>query len=143
MTAVADRLTLSIPSNPHYLGVLRGFFGALLQAAGFRGTEVDGVVLAVHEACTNVMKHCYQGDTTQRIDLTVLLTEEALTIDIQDYGTPQDVTTIKPRELHEVRPGGLGTHFMQAIMDEVTYSSSDTGTLVRMIKRRSVSCASL
>jgi serine/threonine-protein kinase RsbW len=142
MTATDDRLTLSIPSNPQYLCVLRSFFNGLLPLVGFRDTEVDAMILAIHEACTNVMKHGYQGDMTQRIDLTVLVTAEVFSVEIQDYGAPQDITAIKPRALHEVRPGGLGTHFMQAIMDEVTYSSSDTGTVVRMTKRRGVTCAS-
>lgn len=142
MEATPDRLTLSIPSNPQYLCGLRGFFGSLLQGLGFRSTEVDGVILAIHEACTNVIQHGYRGDTTQRIDMTVWVTPETLTVEIQDYGAPQDITAIKPRALHDIRPGGLGTHFMQAIMDEVTYSSSESGTLVRMTKRRSDSCAS-
>jgi anti-sigma regulatory factor (Ser/Thr protein kinase) len=123
--------------------VLRGFFGSLLPGLGFRTFEVDGVVLAIHEACTNVIKHGYRGDTTQRIDLTVLVTPESFTVEIQDYCAPQDIGAIKPRALHDIRPGGLGTHFMQAIMDEVTYSSSETGMVVRMTKRRSVSCESL
>jgi anti-sigma regulatory factor (Ser/Thr protein kinase) len=142
MAATDDRLTLSMPSNPQYLGVLRSFFRSLLYVSGFPETEADAMILAIHEACTNVMQHGYGGDTTQRIDLTVRVTAAVFTVEIQDYGAQQDVSAIQPRALHEVRPGGLGTHFMRAIMDEVTYSSSDTGTLVRMTKRRSISCAS-
>jgi anti-sigma regulatory factor (Ser/Thr protein kinase) len=45
--------------------------------------------------------------------------------------------------LHDVRPGGLGTHFMRSIMDTVIYDvSPDMGTLLRMTKRRSESCTS-
>jgi sigma-B regulation protein RsbU (phosphoserine phosphatase) len=142
MVAADDRLTLSIPSNPQYLCALRGFFSGLLQGLEFSGTEVDAMILAIHEACTNVMQHCYRGDTTQRIDLTVVVTAARLTVEVQDYGARQDVTTIKPRALHDVRPGGLGTHFMQAVMDEVTYHSSAAGTVVRMTKRRGASCVS-
>jgi sigma-B regulation protein RsbU (phosphoserine phosphatase) len=101
------------------------------------------VILAVHEACANIIEHSYQGDAAQRIDLTVLITPEELAMEIRDYGSKPDLAAIQPRALHDVRPGGLGTHFMRAIMDTVTYDvSPDTGTLLRMTKRRSASCAS-
>ncbi len=142
MDAAHTRMTLSIPSNPRYLGTIRAFFRSLLEEMQFDHREVSGVVLALHEACTNIIEHRYGGDITQRIDFTVLIRPENLTIDIRDYGEKQDVSTIKPRALEDIRPRGLGTHFMQSIMDEVTYNSSDTGTLVRMTKRRGVSCKS-
>jgi anti-sigma regulatory factor (Ser/Thr protein kinase) len=142
MGTAHDRMTLSIPSNPRYLCTIRAFFKSLLNDLGFVDEEVGGVVLAIHEVCTNVIEHCYQRDITQRIDFTVCITPECLIIDIQDYGKKQDVATFKARELQDVRPGGLGTYFIRSIMDEVTYNSSDAGTLVRMTKRRSVPCKS-
>jgi anti-sigma regulatory factor (Ser/Thr protein kinase) len=123
--------------------VLRGFFGSLLTSLGFSSYEEMRVTLAVHEACANVIEHGYQGDTGQRIDLTVLLTADDLAVEIRDYGIKPDLAAIQPRALQDVRPGGLGTHFMRSIMDSVTYDVSlDTGTLLRMTKRRSESCTS-
>jgi phosphoserine phosphatase RsbU/P len=142
MNVADDRLTLSIPSNPQYLCTLRAFCSSLLDTLGFPQAETEKVILAVHEACTNVIEHCYKGDITQRIDVTILVSAADITIEIRDYGQKQDIASIKPRPLHDVRPRGLGTHLMRSIMDHVTYNSSDTGTLVRMIKRRSVSCKS-
>jgi anti-sigma regulatory factor (Ser/Thr protein kinase) len=142
MDVADDRLTLSIPSHPRYLYTLRAFCRSILEVSGFSRADVDKVILAVHEACTNVIEHCYGGDMTQRIDITVFVMADDIAIEIRDYGQKQDVAAIKPRALHDIRPRGLGTYFMQAIMDDVTYHSSDTGTLVRMTKRRSVPCAS-
>jgi anti-sigma regulatory factor (Ser/Thr protein kinase) len=143
MDTAADRLTLSIPSHPRYLCVLQGFLGSLLAGLSFSSTEGMRVVLAVHEACANIIKHSYHGDTAQRIDLTVLITPEELAMEIRDYGSKPDLAAIQPRALHDVRPGGLGTHFMRSIMDTVTYDiSPDMGTLLRMTKRRGASCTS-
>jgi len=143
MDAAADRLTLSIPSHPRYLCVLQGFFGNLLASLGVSSYEVMRVALAVHEACANVIAHSYQGDTGQRIDLTVLPTPEALVVEIRDYGLKPGLAAIQPRALQDVHPGGLGTYFMRSIMDSVTYDVSlDTGTLLRMTKRWSMSCTS-
>jgi anti-sigma regulatory factor (Ser/Thr protein kinase) len=141
MDAACDRLMLSIPSNPRYLCVVRGFFDSLLGDLGFSSRDVMRVSLAIHEACANVIAHGYQGDTGQRIDLVVCIAPEDITVEIQDYGVKPDVTAIRSRTLQDIRPGGLGTYFMRAIMDEVVYDlSSDTGTLLRMTKRRSTPC---
>jgi serine/threonine-protein kinase RsbW len=142
MDTPPDRLTLSLPSNPRYLCAVRAFFSGFLHELGFERDEADGVILAIHEACANAITHGHQGNTEQQIDLTVLVTPTCLSIEVQDYGTRQDVSGIKPRALQDIRPGGLGTYFMQALMDEVTYNASDTGTLVRMTKRRRVPCTS-
>lgn len=143
MDATADRFTLSIPSHPSYLCVLRGFFGDLLASLGVNSADVMRVTLAVHEACANIIQHSYQGDTRQRIDLTVLIAPDALAVEIRDYGSKPDLAAIHPRALQDVRPGGLGTYFMRAIMDSVTYDISlDPGTVLRMTKRWSTSCTS-
>jgi anti-sigma regulatory factor (Ser/Thr protein kinase) len=143
MDTTVDHLALSLPSHPRYLCVLQGFFGSLLASVGFSSYEVMRVTLAVHEACANVIKHSYQGDTRQRIDLTVRITPDDLAVEIRDYGSKPDLAAIQPRALQDVRPGGLGTHFMRSIMDSVTYDvSPDIGTLLRMTKRRSESWTS-
>lgn len=136
-------ITLSMPSDPQYLCVIRAFFSSLFNKLRFDRQEVNRVVLAIHEACTNVIEHCYHGDHEQRIDFTVQITPQHIVVGIQDYGGQQDITRIKPRALEQIRPGGLGTHFIQSVMDDVTYHSSETGTVLRMTKRRGAACKSV
>ena len=137
MEMTPECLHFSLPSNPRYLPVLRALFGSLLSGYGFSRRDTMGVVLAVNEAYANVIEHCYQGDVTRRIDITVRLAPEEITVEMRDYGEQPDLDCIKPRALDELRPGGLGTHFMHTVMDDVTYDLSfEQGTLLRMIKRR-------
>jgi anti-sigma regulatory factor (Ser/Thr protein kinase) len=139
----SEYVTLSVPSDPRYLRIVRDFLASLLNDLGFDARDRMSIVLAVNEAYANVIQHCYRGDTTQRVDLTLLITPQMITIEMRDYGGKIDLTCIEPRNLDEVRPGGIGTHLMRAIMDEVTYDvSSVTGTVLRMSKRRSQSCKS-
>ena len=44
---------------------------------------------------------------------------------------------VKPRDLNDIRPGGLGTHFMRETMDEVEFliSPDGGGNLLRMTKQ--------
>jgi anti-sigma regulatory factor (Ser/Thr protein kinase) len=60
---------------------------------------------------------------------------------LQDCGPPLDVERIVPRDLDEVRPGGLGTHFIRSIMDEVTYTHKEgCGNVLRMVRRLHKNC---
>jgi anti-sigma regulatory factor (Ser/Thr protein kinase) len=143
MYPTSEHLTLSVPSHPRYLQVTRDFLTSWLTTIGCCSRERMGVVLAVHEAFSNIIEHCYKGDVAQRIDLTVYQEAQTITIEMRDYGVQPDVTCIQPRDLQEVRPGGIGTHLMRSIMDEITYDlSSGTGTVLRMRKRRSEPCTS-
>ena len=138
-----ERVTLSIPSNPQYLSVVRAWCQSLLECLAFPEEEVRRIVLAVHEACANIMKHCYRGDMRQRIDLAVLIALGEVTIEIRDYGKGTPTRAIRPRDLADIRPGGLGTYFMRLAMDDITYSAAaDGGTVLRMRKRRRRACTS-
>lgn len=139
----SEYVTLSVPSDPRYLRIVRDFLTSVLNDLGFNALDCMGIVLAVNEAYANIIQHCYRGDTTQRVDLTLLIVPQLLTIEMRDYGGKMDLSCIEARDLDDVRPGGVGTHLMRAIMDEVTYDvSSDTGTVLRMSKRRSQPCKS-
>ena len=44
-----------------------------------------------------------------------------LKVHIFDQGHPVDVAKIKPRSLDDIKIGGLGTYFMNTIMDTVEF----------------------
>ena len=48
-----------------------------------------------------------------------------------------DIEKVKPRDLSDVRPGGLGTHFIREVMDEVVFlvSPEGCGNLLKLVKR--------
>ncbi|HLN25215.1 MAG TPA: ATP-binding protein, partial [Patescibacteria group bacterium] len=59
-----------------------------------------------------------------------------LVVQLIDFAPPVDVDKIKPRPLDEVRPGGLGTHFILSAMDEVAFvpPPEGAGNMLKMIK---------
>jgi anti-sigma regulatory factor (Ser/Thr protein kinase) len=59
-----------------------------------------------------------------------------LDVTLRDWGRKVDPASIQPRELSDIRPGGLGVHFIREIMDEAVYDPTpETGTELRMTKR--------
>lgn len=107
------------------------------KAFGFDENTVMRLVLAVDEACTNIIRHAYKGETHHPIEMDIKAHGDTWEVRLRDYGTTCDPSKLKGRELHEVRPGGLGLHFMREAFDEVVFTPApDKGTLLVLRKHR-------
>ena len=95
------------------------------------------LVLAVNEACMNVIQHGYRGDPAGEIILEILNNNDELEFRLTDFAPTVDPAKVKPRSLDDIRPGGLGTYFIQRIMDEFKFTvpKSGEGNLLIMQKR--------
>jgi anti-sigma regulatory factor (Ser/Thr protein kinase) len=130
-------VTLTVPSHPRFLYVVRSVLYPLALEAGFAKKGARQIVLAVDEACSNIIRHAYEGDTTKQIVVTVTDGADRFTIRLRDQGKKVDREKIAPRDLDQVRPGGLGTHFMNEVFDLVTYDTSPAeGTILILEKRK-------
>ncbi len=112
-----------------------------LTKKGAAENDANDVVLAIDEACQNVIRHAYCGMEAGDIVLEMALAGSHLIVDVRDFAPEIDDITLAPRKLDETRPGGLGTHFMREIMDEVAFlrPSDGIGNLLRMMKQIPVS----
>jgi anti-sigma regulatory factor (Ser/Thr protein kinase) len=130
-------VTLTVPSQPKYLYVVRSALYPLTLDAGFSKKEARLIILAVDEACSNIIKHAYGGDPAGTITVTVADDAERFTVRLRDFGNKVDRVVIAPRDLADIRPGGLGTHFLQAAFDSVTYDTDQgEGTLLTLEKKK-------
>lgn len=131
---------MSITSTPRCLPVVRAAAERMASEGGFSPTDAHSISWAVDEALTNVIRHGYQSAAGQPIEVTLepVRCEDGRTgmrVIVRDFGRQVDPCTIKGRPLDEVRPGGLGVHVIQTVMNEVEYSCpSDGGMLLRMVK---------
>jgi len=133
---MSQPIKLSIPSNPKYLGLIRKVLQELLQYHEVPDETARRLILCVDEACSNVIKHSYEGSCDEPIEATFTIEGDDFKVQIRDYGKQCNINQIKPRELDDVKPGGLGTHFINEIMDEVSYCTNRAkGTLLTMIKK--------
>ena len=83
----------------------------------------DELVLAIAEAAQNIVKHAYKDspDTEDKMVVQISCKENKLQIGFYDMGTPVDPGKVKHREIDNVKPGVLGTFFIQQIMDAVEF----------------------
>lgn len=137
MSQIQGPVLLEIPSDPSALFLVRCLVERLAQRMAFGVEEVAQLTLAVDEACTNAIRHAYGNRLGERIVLRFMVKKESLEIQVRDFGDPVDPSTIRPRELGDIRPGGLGTHFIRSAMDEVSYEAQEGGgTMLRLVKYR-------
>lgn len=130
-------MVLEVPSQPDRLKLVRN---AVSQAAAFCDCTdeiTQDVVIAVDEALQNVIRHAYGNRTDGEIRLTISRTAENFLVFIRDYADTIDVEKVRPRNLDDIRPGGLGTHFIREVMDEVTFlpPPEGRGNLLKLVKR--------
>ena len=83
----------------------------------------DELVLAIAEAAQNIVKHAYKDNPSSNDIMVVEVScvDNKLKIAFYDRGTPVDPEKVKHRELDNIRPGGLGTLFIQEIMVAVEF----------------------
>ena len=134
-------LKLELRSDPKLLCVVRGALERLTEVFGFSSSDRRSVTRAVDEALTNIMRHCYNGRTDQPIEVCcsrvrsrVSERGDGLEILLCDQGPAVDPAKLRGRRLDEIKPGGLGLHFIRQSMDIVEYHRSRGINIFRMVK---------
>lgn len=124
------------PATPETLADIRSAVARVSTQLGCPPHMAQDMVLAVDEACQNIIRHAYKGGAG---DIVLHLDREAdlLVIRLMDFAPPVEVAKIRPRALDDVRPGGLGTHFIRSVMDQVDFlpPPAGIGNLLQMVKR--------
>jgi len=128
---------IRFPAKAERLCSIRDLVKRTAEVAGCGSELSDRIVLAVNEACMNVIQHAYQDDELGEIMLEMLNNDGRLHFRVVDYAKPIDLTSVKPRELDDLRPGGLGTYFINEIMDEcdMGHLEEGKGNYLEMIKK--------
>lgn len=118
---------LEIKSRTENLAEIREFINSAAVDAGFSKEAIDNIILAVDEACTNIIKHAYKYLPDGKIILNLKTDKKTFTIDIIDYGKSFEPGLIPNPDLQkyfdEKRVGGLGMYLMKSLMDDVKYTS--------------------
>ena len=102
---------------------VRSFCREVFERLNINQELKDELVLAIAEAAQNIVKHAYKDspDTEDKMVVQISCKENKLQIGFYDMGTPVDPGKVKHREIDNVKPGGLGTFFIQQIMDAVEF----------------------
>jgi serine/threonine-protein kinase RsbW len=125
MAAKAQKLSKTIESRTDNLLEVREFVLRASREFGFSEEEASKIVLAVDEACTNVIKHAYQFAPDRKIEIVIRPVKDSMQITVIDDGTSFNPSIAKlpdlKQHLSHYRRGGLGIYLMRTLMDKVEY----------------------
>ena len=134
-----DRIGIVVPSHLKYLHFIGSVIEEIAQQVGFSGSEIDHIKQAVDEACTNVIKHAYEGRNDRHFCINCFIDEHGLEIVIRDRGKffspPKRKYPYMSDDLNSRPYGGLGIYLMKAFMDRVEFKRTAGGyNEVHMVK---------
>ncbi len=135
-------LKLELRSDPSMLCVVRAAMEQLTEAFGFSAAECRSVTRAVDEALTNIMRHAYRGQVDRPIEVfcgrvTLRTGKEhgdGFEVLLSDEGPAVDPAKLRGRPLDEIKPGGLGLHFIRQSMDVVEFKRAKGKNQLQLIK---------
>jgi anti-sigma regulatory factor (Ser/Thr protein kinase) len=96
--------------------------------------HTDDLVLALAEAAQNIVKHGYNNQPTEdEMKIIIKFNDNILSMELMDKGKPVVPSNIKPRDLDDIKSGGLGTFFIGQIMDEVVFKTTKINWINHLI----------
>ena len=105
---------------------VRSFSREVFEKGNINQDLKDELVLAIAEAAQNIVKHAYQGeDTDDKMEIKISLENGQLEIGFFDKGRPVEEKNVRHRKIDDIKPGGLGTFFIQQIMDAVVFKEGE------------------
>jgi serine/threonine-protein kinase RsbW len=131
---MADVLRFTIPGKPEYVRTVRLAISSLAGGAGFDIEAVEDIMMAVSEACSNIVCHGV-GAPGAAYEVSCEMFGDRIVILIENAPTAREGTAHEERRPVSFREGCLGLNIIRALMDEVdVISDAGRGTRIQMIK---------
>jgi len=140
---VEELVTLEIPAKAEYVVLGRLALAGLLRERGFSADAVADLKLALTEACSNSIRHAYNGDDggACQVLLSFEVLDDRLVMRIRDEGAgfheddvdcPQCAAVEGAAHLSE---GGMGISIIRAVVDEFELERpGEGGTMLVLTK---------
>ena len=123
-------LQLSLPATPALLGETRRTLRSYMLALGIDRDVAADVVLAVDEACANVIRHA-ATTPEEKYELRAELTIDSISVSIHDGGPGFNPDDVRDPPLEAI--SGRGLQIIEELMSSVEIDSGDgSGTTLSM-----------
>lgn len=138
MSGCEPAVELSLPAVRDSLGLIREtletFFHKQLPSS-MPPEEVEEILLAVQEACTNVVRHAYESsEEPGRMVVRAEARAYLLRIAVIDEGLGYDPEAIPTPDPLAPREGGFGLHLIRTTMSKVSYFQHECQNVLLMEK---------
>ncbi|MBN1634451.1 MAG: ATP-binding protein [Ignavibacteria bacterium] len=123
-------------SSTKNLVTVRKFIETTAKDLGLDMKIINQIVLAVDEACTNIIKYTHKYDDKNTIEITISSEKDTVKVIIFYRGEGFDPNKVKNPDMIEYfknyKVGGLGIPMMRKFMNKIEYKhqNPDLNTLV-------------
>jgi serine/threonine-protein kinase RsbW len=119
------RLKLSLPARSEHLGTVRRALAEFAASLGADDDVIANLRLAVNEACTNVVRHAYDGELAGELEVEAKPEGDQLVVVVQDAGRGLTRASSDPG-------AGLGLRVATAVSRSVEVRGRGDGTEVKL-----------
>jgi len=138
MSTAEKLLEFQFPAKSENLCTLREKLREVLEDFSPSEDLLNCVVLAVGEAAMNIIEHAYDDGESGDIIMEIEKQDDSMIFRLTDFAHRKTrENEMNSRPLEEIRPGGLGCHIINEIMDEVQLidCGSGCGNVLQMKKK--------
>jgi serine/threonine-protein kinase RsbW len=115
--------SVRLPRDARSLPLMRGLLRQALEHLDVATPTIEEVVLALTEACANVVQHAGEHDEYQ---VDVAITDDACLISVLDEGHGFDFEKVSVPESSPLE-GGRGLMLMKALVDDLQFVRAEDG----------------
>lgn len=124
---------LTIPAKAEYIVLCRLALTGLARSRALDPEVLADLKLALSEACTNSIRHAYEGDEAGTVEVRYELAADRLSVVVTDEGQGFDPALARAAD-DDRDEGGLGIAIIRALVDELDIESDGTGSSLRFTK---------
>ena len=116
--------SVRLPVDAQSVPLVRGLLRQALQHLGVVSAGIDDILLALTEACANVVQHA-QGQDEYQVD--VRIDDHVCRISVLDDGGGFDLDAVTAEQASSPLEGGRGLILMRALVDRLAFQETDDG----------------
>ncbi|MBN1487708.1 MAG: ATP-binding protein [Anaerolineae bacterium] len=127
------------PAKLENLAAIDALIKSTAELAGLDARSIYAIRVATEEACSNIIRHAYQGIEDGTIECGCYSNMDSFTLVFRDSGHVFDLTGVPSPDLdsclEDRKAGGLGVYFIKQLMDEVSFEHiPGTGNVLTLVK---------
>ena len=132
--------SVKLPVDAQSVPLARGLLRQALQHLGVVATCIDEILLALSEACANVVQHAGVGEEYQ---VDVSIDDFTCRISVLDDGGGFDVATVAAEPVRHPLDGGRGLLLMKALVDRLDFRQTEDGRHGVILEKRLITSPGL
>jgi anti-sigma regulatory factor (Ser/Thr protein kinase) len=131
-------LQVALPLNTRLLPKTRQAVAGYLEEVAMPADTVHDVILALDEACTNVIRHAFPGTTDGEYRVSAIVEGGEVRITVEDHGVGFDPARMDEGWVEPEATSGRGLSIIQSVMSSVDVSPTDGDGGTRLVMRKTL-----